>query len=58
MENHGGMILAGENIICLPELCGNPASSHLVAKQEELVKEVMNLALQSVSVHTLRGSLT
>jgi hypothetical protein len=33
-----------------PKLSGNPASSHLVAKQEELAKEIINFALQSISV--------
>jgi hypothetical protein len=28
-----------------PEPSGNPTSSHLLAKQEELVKEMMNFAL-------------
>jgi hypothetical protein len=32
-----------KHLIHAPELSGNPTSSHLVAKQEELVKE-MNLA--------------
>jgi hypothetical protein len=41
-----------------PELSGNPTSSHLVAKQEELAKEIMNLALQSIFSDTLKGSLT
>jgi hypothetical protein len=32
-------------LIHSPDLLGKPTSSHLVAKQEELVKEIMNLAL-------------
>jgi hypothetical protein len=36
MENHGGMILR--------ELSGKPTSSHLVTKEEELAKEVINFA--------------
>jgi hypothetical protein len=35
----------GELLIRPPELSGNPTGSHLVAKKEELVKEMMNLAL-------------
>jgi hypothetical protein len=27
-----------------PNLCGNPTSSHVVAKKEELVKEIMDFA--------------
>jgi hypothetical protein len=46
MENHSGMILTGENSIHPPELSGNPTNSHLVAKQEELEKKMMNFALQ------------
>jgi hypothetical protein len=39
MENHGGMILAGEKLLIHPpQLSGNPTSSHLVAKQEKLDK--------------------
>jgi hypothetical protein len=32
--------------------------SHLVAKQEELVKEMMNVAILSISVHTSKGFIT
>jgi hypothetical protein len=32
-------------LICRPELSGNPTSSHLAAKHEELAKEIMNFAL-------------
>jgi hypothetical protein len=35
----------GKLLIPLPELSGNPSSSHLVAKQGELVKEMVNFAL-------------
>jgi hypothetical protein len=45
-------------LICPPELSGNPTSSHLAAKQEELAKEMMNLALQNIFVHTSKGFLT
>jgi hypothetical protein len=34
----------GRLLICSPELSGNP-NSHLVAKQDELVKEIMNFVL-------------
>jgi hypothetical protein len=56
-ENHGGIISMGK-LIHPPELSGNPTSSHLVAKQEELAKEIMNLALQSIFNDTLKGPLT
>jgi hypothetical protein len=36
MENHGGIISTGELRIPTPELSGNPTSSRLLAKQEEL----------------------
>jgi hypothetical protein len=36
-------------LIRQPELSCNPTSSHLVAKQEELAKEIMNFALQRIS---------
>jgi hypothetical protein len=36
-------------LIRLPEPSGNHTSSHLVAKQEELAKEIINFALQSIS---------
>jgi hypothetical protein len=37
MENHDG-ILMGKLQICPPELSGNPSSSLIVAKQDELAK--------------------
>jgi hypothetical protein len=37
----------GKLLIRSPELSGNPTSSHLVAKQEELAKEMMNLAYET-----------
>jgi hypothetical protein len=39
-----------ELLIRPPELSDNTISSHLVAKQEELAKEMMNLALRSISL--------
>jgi hypothetical protein len=33
-------------LIRLPALSGNPISSHLIAKQEDLVKEMMNLVYE------------
>jgi hypothetical protein len=44
-------------LLRLPEISGNPMSSHLVAKQK-LAKEIMNLALQSIFVHTSKVSST
>jgi hypothetical protein len=35
MENHDGMISAGENDLPIRALSGNPTSSHLEAMQEE-----------------------
>jgi hypothetical protein len=31
-----------------PELSGNPTSSHLVAKQEELEKEIIKFVLRNI----------
>jgi hypothetical protein len=47
-----------ELLIRPPELSGNPTTSYLVAKQDELAKEMMNLALRSIFVHTPKGSFT
>jgi hypothetical protein len=45
MENHGGVIPTRENLILPPELFANPyQQSHLVARQEELQKEMMHFA--------------
>jgi hypothetical protein len=44
----------GKLLICPPELYGNPISSHLVEKQEQQVKGMMNLALGSVYLFRLR----
>jgi hypothetical protein len=41
-----------------PELFVNATSSHLLAKLEELAKEIMDLGLRSIFVHTLKGFLT
>jgi hypothetical protein len=43
MENHGGIISTGKTDRP-PNLCGNPTSSHLVAKKEELAKEIIDFA--------------
>jgi hypothetical protein len=40
-----------EKLICLPELSGNPTSSHLVANQEDLAKEVMDFALRGIYLY-------
>jgi hypothetical protein len=58
MENHGGMISTGETPDSSTRLSGKPTSSHLVAKQEELAKKIMNLALRSIFIHTSNGCLT
>jgi hypothetical protein len=58
MENHGGKVATGGKLLILPpKLFGNPTSSHLATKQEDLAKE-MNLALRGVFVHTSKGFLT
>jgi hypothetical protein len=38
------------------EVSGNPTSCHIVANQEELAKEIMDLTLRSISVHTSKRS--
>jgi hypothetical protein len=48
----------GKLLIRLPDLSGNHTSSHLVAEQDELAEEVLNLALRSIFVHTSKGRLT
>jgi hypothetical protein len=40
----------GKSPIRPPELSGNSTCSHLVAKQEKLATEMMNLALRSISI--------
>jgi hypothetical protein len=47
MENLGGMILTG-GTHSSPELSGNPTSSYLVAKQEELAKETNIFTSRSI----------
>jgi hypothetical protein len=47
----------GKLLIRPPELSGNSTSSNLVVKQEELAKEMMNLALKNIFIHTPNGSL-
>jgi hypothetical protein len=49
MEKHGGLILIGKT----PDLSSRAFwqtyhQCHLAAKQEDLVKEVMNFALQNI----------
>jgi hypothetical protein len=59
MDNHGGIMPTGEtpnsSTRALWKSC---QQSYLVAKQEELAKKIMNLALQSISIYTFKGSLT
>jgi hypothetical protein len=45
MENHGGITDREKLLIRPPELSGNSTGSHLVEKQEELAKDMMNSAL-------------
>jgi hypothetical protein len=49
MENHGGMISTRILLICPPQLSGNHTNSHPGAKQEEMVKEIINFALRGMS---------
>jgi hypothetical protein len=57
VEYHGGVISTGEKLLILaPELSGIPTSSHLVAKKEDLAKEILNLAFE-VSLFILRRVL-
>jgi hypothetical protein len=44
----------GKLLIRPAKLSANPTSSHLVADQEELKKEIMNFALRSISFILLR----
>jgi hypothetical protein len=53
MENHGGIIFTQENLFVHQCSLAILPASHLVAKQEELEKEIMNLALLSIFVSTL-----
>jgi hypothetical protein len=48
----------GKLLILSPDLSGNLISSHVVVKQEELVNEMMTLALRILFVYTSNGSLT
>jgi hypothetical protein len=41
-----------------PELSENSTSSHLVANEEKLAKDMMNLTLRSIFVYTSKGSST
>jgi hypothetical protein len=52
MENFGGMIPMGKFLIHPPELSGSPTSSHLVAEQEKLAKEIINV-LYKIFFHIL-----
>jgi hypothetical protein len=57
VENLGRMIsTGGKHLLRAPKLFGSPTNSHLLAKQEELAKD-MYLALPSIFVHTWKGSL-
>jgi hypothetical protein len=55
MENHGGMMLTEENswYVHQSSLAILPAESS-GSKQEEWAKGMMNLALQSIFVHTFK----
>jgi hypothetical protein len=53
MNNRGGMISTEETC----DSSGNTNSSHLVAKIDELANGMLNLAFQSIFVHTSKGFL-
>jgi hypothetical protein len=48
----------GTLLICPPELSGNPTTSHLVAKQEELAKGIMDLAYFEEFFNMLQNLMT
>jgi hypothetical protein len=56
IENHDGTI-STRKILFRPQLSVKPTSSHMLAKQEQLAKEVMNLAVRSIFVHTSKFAL-
>jgi hypothetical protein len=45
-------------LISPPELSGNLTSSHIVAKQDKLAKDKINVALRCIFVQTSRASIT
>jgi hypothetical protein len=57
MDNHGGIIPTGETPTSSTRaLWKSCQHSYLVAKQEALAKKIMNLALQTISIYSLKGS--
>jgi hypothetical protein len=50
-------MVKGDLLILQKQPSGNPTSSHLIANQEKLAKEMMHLALQSTFVNTSKGHL-
>jgi hypothetical protein len=46
MENHGGMISTGETPDSSTQSSDNPSSNHIVAKQDEVAKEMINLVYE------------
>jgi hypothetical protein len=55
MESHGGMISTGETPdLSTRALWQSYQQSHLVAKHEEMARDMMNFALQSISLMLLR----
>jgi hypothetical protein len=48
----------GKLLILLPEISNNLTKSLLVVNQEELAKEIMNLALRIIFLHTSKEFLT
>jgi quinolinate synthase len=59
MENHGGMILTGTTSDMYTRAHWQSYQQrHLVAKQENMTKEMIHLTSQSTFVHISKGSLT
>jgi hypothetical protein len=57
MENCGVMVLTwapDSSTRALWQFC---LQRHIVGKQEELAKEMMNLNVKNIFVHTLKGSI-
>jgi hypothetical protein len=56
MQNYGGIILTGETDWSTRALWHSYQQNRLVAKFELLAKEVMNLALRGLFIHTSKGT--
>jgi hypothetical protein len=54
MENRGGMISTGGNLIRSSEVSGNPTSRDIWQQARGMGKMNENLALRSIYVHTCK----